>query len=205
MTQTDLDVRLQLSGIKFSELSKRLANDLKYGKKCTLKHREDLLLLNIYIEMLECYDLCIPVEEVLSTATLSITSVLLDGSLSLRITPSLVAVGTYTALSTNVVDFMNGLIASINGQTPTSGISAELTEADPPVILLTGSCEDVDIEIVSTDVEYSFIEFSGGVCAVECPEDATCLTEYEVKEIVEKISLLTGICFMPENFTYLEE
>ena len=57
ITQQDINVRLQLSGCAFSDLALRFNNDLRYGRKCVTKNRIDLMLLNIYIEMLECYNI----------------------------------------------------------------------------------------------------------------------------------------------------
>lgn len=57
LNQTDIDVRLQLAGCAYSELSARFNDDLRYGRKCVTKNRIDLMLLNVYLEMLECYDI----------------------------------------------------------------------------------------------------------------------------------------------------
>lgn len=57
MNSTDLLVRLQLMGCKYGELLNDYVNGLKYGKKNLTCLKWKLLLLNVYIEIVECYDL----------------------------------------------------------------------------------------------------------------------------------------------------
>ena len=55
LNQTDINVRLQLSGQAYSEMGKQLSDDFRYGRNCSVKHLNNLALLNVYIEILEQY------------------------------------------------------------------------------------------------------------------------------------------------------
>ena len=57
LTQQDINVRLQLAGCAYSDLALRFRNDLIYGRKCVTKNRTNLMLLNVYLEILECYSI----------------------------------------------------------------------------------------------------------------------------------------------------
>lgn len=57
MTQQDLDVRLQLIGQKYSGLANIFANDLKWGRKNAKHEWKELILLDVYISILENYDI----------------------------------------------------------------------------------------------------------------------------------------------------
>lgn len=56
MTQEDLLVRIQLIGMKISSLGNQYATDLKLGKKCALKDRNDLIVLEGILQLLQCID-----------------------------------------------------------------------------------------------------------------------------------------------------
>ena len=55
LSQLDLDVRLQLSGIAYSDLMSKYIDSLRLGKKDYLLLQSKLLALNIYIEILLGY------------------------------------------------------------------------------------------------------------------------------------------------------
>jgi hypothetical protein len=55
ISQQDLDVRMQLTGCKFGQLTNEFADNLKYGRKCIVENQRNLVLLNAYLELLECY------------------------------------------------------------------------------------------------------------------------------------------------------
>lgn len=57
ISQQDLDVRLQLLGCEYGELTSIFANNLKWGKKCAKTEWKKLILLGIYISILEDYQI----------------------------------------------------------------------------------------------------------------------------------------------------
>lgn len=55
MNNTDLLVRLQLTGCAYSDLTNTFANDLKWGNKKSKTEWKKLILLNAYISIIEDY------------------------------------------------------------------------------------------------------------------------------------------------------
>lgn len=55
LNQIDLNIRLQLLNQAYSNLSTAFANDLKYGRKCSVSDRLNLAILAVYLDILECY------------------------------------------------------------------------------------------------------------------------------------------------------
>ncbi len=53
----DLLIRLQLTGQKYSELTNTFVNDLKWGKKCAKTEWKNLIILDVYISLLEDYNI----------------------------------------------------------------------------------------------------------------------------------------------------
>lgn len=58
LNQTDLTVRLQLSGQKYSEMLSTYTDSLRYGRKDVLLLQSKLALLNRYIKILLDYTIC---------------------------------------------------------------------------------------------------------------------------------------------------
>jgi len=54
-SQLDLNVRLQLSGQKYSEWLNDYINALRYGKKTTIEIQNKLFILSVYIDMMLDY------------------------------------------------------------------------------------------------------------------------------------------------------
>ena len=57
LSQLDLDVRLQLSGIRYCELISIYVDSLRFGKKCVVDEQYKLFILNNYIELLSTYNI----------------------------------------------------------------------------------------------------------------------------------------------------
>lgn len=212
LNSTDLLVRVQLIGCKLSVLSKKFADDLKYGKKCTPKDRETLLLLNIYLEILQCYNvICVPGQITLSTGIIQVTAVNINDSYSIRLSVGPVNMGSYTALTTSTTDFMIGLTDSINSQSATTKVVAVFSPGDPGIITLTGPCTNplVDISVsgltATPTTSINNTMFSGGICSTTCPTVGTpCFTELDIQNILDKIEELGNICFQAPGFSYTD-
>lgn len=201
ISQQDLNVRLQLAGCKFSDLAQRFNKDLLYGRKCVTENRTDLMLLNVYLEMLECYRIGIP--EVQSVGSFQITTLTLGFTLEVFV-DGVSITGVQTAIISNRNTAMTALVTIINNYQST--YTAVLnTENDLYKVDLYGPCTggEVTYETNATmgEIVLSTEDLTGGVCAVEYDN---CLTEDELKTIIDKISTLTGLCFQPYGFTYSE-
>lgn len=201
ISQQDLDVRLQLSGCKFSELAQRFNRDLLYGRKCVTENRTDLMLLNVYLEMLECYKVGIP--EVQSHGNFQITVLEIGYTLEIFIN-GISITGVQTSTTTNRNSTMHALVDIINNYQST--YTAVINETgDLHSVDLYGPCEG-GILTYTTDslddgIELSVTDLEGGVCAIEYDN---CLTEKELEVVFDKISDLTTLCFKPLGFTYEE-
>lgn len=55
LTQSDLNKRLQRAYCCAGSLAFTTDKEYRYGLKCANKHLEDLFLLHVWIEILECY------------------------------------------------------------------------------------------------------------------------------------------------------
>lgn len=201
ISQIDLTTRLQLSGCKFSDLAQRFNKDLLYGRKCVTENRTDLMLLNVYLEMLECYKVGIP--EVRSHGNFQITTLTVGFTLEIFI-DGVSITGVQTSISTNRNTTMHALVGIINNYQST--YTAVINETgDLYSVDLYGPCEGglLTYETNSEDsaIVLSTTDLENGVCEVEYDN---CLTEDELLVVFDKISDLTNICFQPIGFTYTE-
>lgn len=201
VSQQDLDIRLQLSGCKFSELAQRFNKDLLYGRKCVTENRTDLMLLNVYLEMLECYKVDIP--EVESVGSFQITTLSIGYTLEIFVNGVSIT-GIQTSVTTNRNTTMHTLVAIINSYQSVYTASIDET-GDLHSVILTGPCTGgivtYETNAEGREIELELQDLEGGVCEVTYDN---CLTEDELLVIFDKISDLTNICFQPVGYTYTE-
>jgi hypothetical protein len=57
MNETDLDVRLQLTGCKFGSMVNDYVNKLKWGSNCTFKDKINLFLIANYLKIAGNYEI----------------------------------------------------------------------------------------------------------------------------------------------------
>lgn len=57
LNQLDLQDRIYLIVEKISELGRQYSDDLRLGKSCALKHKQQLLFLEGVLEILKCYEI----------------------------------------------------------------------------------------------------------------------------------------------------
>lgn len=201
ISQIDLTTRLQLSGCKFSDLAQRFNKDLLYGRKCVTENRTDLMLLNVYLEMLECYKVGIP--EVRSHGNFQITTLTVGFTLEIFI-DGVSITGVQTSVSTNRNTTMHALVGIINNYQST--YTAVINETgDLYSVDIYGPCAGGELTYTTNatggEIELSITDLKNGVCGVEYDN---CLTEDELLVVFDKISDLTNICFQPIGFTYTE-
>jgi len=201
ITQTDLITRLQLSGCKFSELAQRFNKDLLYGRKCVTENRTDLMLLNVYLEMLECYKVGIP--EVESVGSFQITTLSIGYTLEIFVNGVSIT-GIQTSVTTNRNTTMHALVAIINSYQSVYTASIDTT-SDLYSVILTGPCTGGVVTYETSANKGQIIltteNLKGGVCEVIYDN---CLTEDELLVVFDKISDLTSLCFQPLGFTYTQ-
>ena len=56
INQTDLDVRLQLTGCEYGSMVNAYVNKLKFGSNCTFKDKANLFLINSYLNITSGYE-----------------------------------------------------------------------------------------------------------------------------------------------------
>lgn len=205
---TDLLVRLQLSGCKYGELANRFADDLKYGKKCAHTNMRNLLLLNAYIELLECYT-PLNYTETLATGYFQFQTIDLNNGpyLELFINGESIS-GVFTPTSTNVNAEMLALGNQINAYQSTYVVTSGVNPVNgKSQLVITGTCKNDSLTCVphipfANKTAYILGGLTGGACIVT--EEDNCLTEEQVQNMLNTVSKLTGLCFQTAGFEYAE-
>lgn len=203
ISQQDLDVRLQLAGCKFSDLAQRFNKDLLYGRKCVTENRTDLMLLNVYLEMLECVKI---VETVYPTTSFRVSKNTFPGWQAYFTSNGVVISDTVTLTGVDATDAE--LLADSIVDYGAEGWSSEYRFVHPvgEYVDITGPCETPELYInviisgVTTTVLVPWV--TEGVCGGYSEDN--CLTEEELLVVFDKISDLTSLCFQPLGFTYTE-
>ena len=203
ISQQDLTVRLQLASCAYSELANSFANNLKYGRKCAIDNEKTLLLLNAYIELIECYKLdSVEVKSIgyynIETVFVSlfdtyeayIDGVLMAGPLSIL---------DYTELGVFIDTFNE------NASIYSPGYSVAYVPSALKMIELafSGPCSGGSVTMVhnlESGSETTVVELTGGVC--KGVKYNNCISEKQLLSIFDRISKITGVCFQPLGFTY---
>ena len=200
ISQQDLDVRMQLTGCKFGQLTNEFADNLKYGRKCILENQRNLVLLNAYLELLECYKVALIIEEQLSTGSITL-SYDISATISLSIGDLLITSPMPIDNSEEIDDIVNLF------NTNQSEIVASSDNGNNDFTLnFTGPCTNSVIDILYDDGKESTtytVDVKGGVCA-STTVYKNCITEEELALMLDKISKLINICFQPYDFTYTD-
>lgn len=199
MNQTDLNVRLQLTGCKYGELINSYITDLKYGRKCKSTDLHDLMLLNAYIELMECYKL--KPADIVSTGSINVTYFNKGTGLSVTVGEVNISSGV-TVGANNANEFSATLVDDINSFQDIY-IATLDTSGELYVINITGPCDAGSLNALQTGggpIDFTISGMAGGVCGIEYNN---CITEDELQTMIDNISTLTNICFQPEGFTYL--
>jgi hypothetical protein len=209
ISQQDLTVRLQLTGCAYSKLANEFADNLKYGRKCAIDNEKTLLLLNAYIELIECYKLDTTIVSTNTTASFNIADYM-DGGAALLSTvqfvfDGVVVGGAYAVLSEldllHIVDQLNLLQSDYVVALTGSGIFK------PTIFTFTGSCSTtIPISVILSYGERSEL-LPLTLTLGECESGGikkynNCISEVQLLSIFDKISKITGVCFQPLGFTY---
>ena len=202
ISQQDLDVRLQLTGCKFSQLTNEFADNLKYGRKCIVENQRNLVLLNAYLELLECYKVALIIEEQLSSGSIifdysvvetTTISISIDGVL---ITPPMPI--NNSAKVDDIVNLFNDSQSEIVASSDNGNNNFTLN--------FSGPCTNATVDVLYTTIKDSItypVNITGGVCAVN-KIYKNCITEEQLALMLDKISKLINICFQPYDFTYTD-
>jgi len=200
ISQQDLDVRMQLTGCKFGQLTNEFADNLKYGRKCIVENQKNLVLLNAYLELLECYKVALIIEEQLSTGSITL-SYDISATISISIGDLLITRPMPIDNSEEINDIVNLF------NTNQSEIVASSDNGNNDFTLnFTGPCTNSVIDILYEDYKESTtyaVNVEGGVCA-STTVYKNCITEEQLALMLDKISKLINICFQPYDFTYTD-
>ena len=200
ISQQDLDVRMQLTGCKFGQLTNEFADNLKYGRKCIVENQRNLVLLNAYLELLECYKVALIIEEQLSTGSITL-SYDISATISISIGDLLITPPMPIDNSEEINDIVNLF------NTNQSEIVASSDNGNNDFTLnFTGPCTNSVIDILYEDDKESTtyaVNVEGGVCA-STTVYKNCITEEQLALMLDKISKLINICFQPYDFTYTD-
>ena len=200
ISQQDLDVRLQLTGCKFGQLTNEFADNLKYGRKCIVENQRNLVLLNAYLELLECYKVALIIEEQPSTGAITL-GYDISATISLSIGDLLITSPMPIDNSEEIDDIVNLF------NTNQSEIVASSDNGNNDFTLnFTGPCTNSVIDILYADGKESTtytVDVKEGVCA-STTVYKNCITEEELALMLDKISKLINICFQPYDFTYTD-
>jgi hypothetical protein len=191
---------MQLTGCKFGQLTNEFADNLKYGRKCIVENQRNLVLLNAYLELLECYKVALIIEEQLSTGSKTL-SYDISATISLSIGDLLITSPMPIDNSEEIDDIVNLF------NTNQSEIVASSDNGNNDFTLnFTGPCTNSVIDILYDDGKESTtytVDVKGGVCASTTVYN-NCITEEELALMLDKISKLINICFQPYDFTYTD-
>jgi hypothetical protein len=200
ISQQDLDVRMQLTGCKFSQLTNEFADNLKYGRKCIVENQRNLVLLNAYLELLECYKVARIIKEQLSTGSITL-SYDISATISLSIGDLLITSPMTIDNSEEIDDIVNLF------NTNQSEIVASSDNGNNNFTLnFSGPCTNATVDVLYTTIKDSItypVAVEGGVCA-STTVYKNCITEEQLALMLDKISKLINICFQPYDFTYTD-
>ena len=206
ISQQDLDVRLQLTGCKLSELINTYVQDLKWGRKCSEKRLSDLILLNAYVELLECYQVAVDESTVAVPSTVTIswtfdteleaTGYEFNGSVVLsqkRI--------TYASFAADLV--------TLNSNMPTgySVTGVAINDANY-TLTFNGPCDGTGTVFINTiksspALPATTYTLAAGTCAVTSTVIYdNCITETQALKMLDNISKLYRLCFQSLGFVY---
>jgi hypothetical protein len=200
ISQQDLDVRMQLTGCKFGQLTNEFADNLKYGRKCIVENQRNLVLLNAYLELLECYKVALIIEEQLSTGSITL-SYDISATISISIGDLLIT----SPMPIDNSEEINDIVNLFNTNQSEIVVSSD-NENNDFTLNFTGPCTNSVIDILYDDGKESTtytVNVEGGVCA-STTVYKNCITEEQLALMLDKISKLINICFQPYDFTYTD-
>jgi len=200
ISQQDLDVRMQLTGCKFGQLTNEFADNLKYGRKCIVENQRNLVLLNAYLELLECYKVALIIEEKLSTGSITFSYDIV-ATISISIGDLLITSPMPISSQSEVGDIVN----LFNTNQSEIVVSSD-NENNDFTLNFTGPCTDSVIDILYDNAKESTtytVDVKNGVCA-STTVYKNCITEEQIALMLDKISKLINICFQPYDFTYTD-
>jgi hypothetical protein len=209
VSQQDLNVRLQLTGCAYSKLANEFANNLKYGRKCAIDNEKTLLLLNAYIELMECYQLELVSTYSNTTASFNFLDYYEIGLLTTEFYFNDVLVGEPYEIDSEL-DLENAA-AELNLLQSDYVITLEVDiskpSSKPSILVFTGSCSTT----TSISIVFNYdggrsqilnLPLSLGNCSSRTKKYNNCISEKQLLSIFDKISKITGVCFKPLGFTY---
>ncbi len=196
LNSTDLLVRKELISCKIGHLGAQYADDLRLGKSCSLKHRNELFLLQGVLELLKCYN-----PEGINTGTIQVT-VNYDPIISDSIFEIFVGDTSITGPDYYTAD-IRILVAHINDYQSTYVASTNVTDSTEGLMTLTSECGvSGEISVVIKEIGNMYFDYNGmseNVCT-----GVNCVTEEEIQEMLNKVCKKYNLCFQPIGFSYVD-
>ncbi len=202
MNSLDIQVRIWRIVEKLNCLGNEYANDLRLGKKCSLEHRNDILLLQGVLNILKCYQYLHNTPETLSVGQISNIIPLSVGTIGLNITSGGITItGDFPVNSDNAESDIINAINSYN-----SGYIASPNEDTLGVIDITGPCNarKLSYSVILGILTMDLTGMSGGICASETIESDNCFTEKQMQELLNRVNKKYKLNFAPIGATYTE-
>lgn len=198
LTSIDLLIRQQLILQKIAELGNVYADDLRCGKKCELKDRDKLLMLEIYNELINDYKLAsnginsiatIEIQFLTPGKVFNVYQFFVDGT---PITDVLQY--TLTGIDDNL-NVLNSIVNSIN--TYQNIFTATLSET---TVIVNGPCTNGLMTSETLLCGFIYTNFTGGICNELITTN--CITEEQIQTLFDTISEEYNICFPPLGATF---
>ncbi len=195
----DINVRIWLITQKVSELSAQYSKSLRFGRPCTLKERNSLLLLEGVLDLLKCYQyLGIHIIDY-STGTITVEDNK-DGLKTFSIYINNELIEGFTITNPDISSLVNSIVNGINNSGKpyiASNIENIIT------ITSTNSGEDLPLDIITTDGEPFVGEWEGlDGNQITITESDNCYTEQDLQTLLDKVDKKYNLNFKPVGFSY---
>lgn len=200
LNQLDLQDRIYLIVEKISELGNQYSDDLRLGKSCALKHKQQLLFLEGVLEMLKCYQ---PIGKI-NITKYSIGSIIVGnntdtiGVFDIYINNEFIE--EFSINSPNTPSLVNSLVQGINN----SDKNYNAYSVDNIVYIystISGDYLPLEVRLVSGKILVGTWEGLYGT-KTSISEADNCLTEEKIQSLLDFISKEYNICFPPIGTTF---
>lgn len=198
LNQTDLNVRLQRASCCIGSFGHQIATEFAYGKTCANNNLKQLLLLEIWLDMLTNYQVNIACANSVSIITINSGTA---GNISTLTSEYGTLIGSAVSWQGSTTATATALAAAINAYNP--NVFTALASSNM-VLITRDECEastGKPAAVVTGDISITIGNWLGGVDAVDNSEN-NCITEEEAQRIAEEISEICDICFATIGTSY---
>jgi len=195
LTSNDLLIRQQLILQKIAELGNVYANDLRWGKKCELKDRNRLLMLEIYSEIINEYN----VSNVNSVGTIAVEYTLPPGNdIYYQVFVNGIAICeniTYHTSFPEIPAIDTSIVNGINSY-QSKYVATPKYDGKGYYVIVEGDCNEEEMTMVTSGCSFFVEGLSGGVC-----QKNNCIDNDDMLKMFDTISSEYNIIFPPLGAT----